>query len=55
LPVAHFPRCFGQPTGANLVVIWRTVVEFFQLWPRLARIPSHFVRETTPPVALRLD
>jgi glycosyltransferase involved in cell wall biosynthesis len=32
LPVSHFPRTAGSPTGARLDVIVRAFVELFQLW-----------------------
>ncbi len=35
VPVRHFPRTFGTPTGARLSVIARTFVEYFALRKRL--------------------
>jgi hypothetical protein len=32
IPVAHYPRCHGAPTGANLRVILRAFHELPQLW-----------------------
>lgn len=32
LPVRHYPRTAGSPTGARLTVIARAFVELFQLW-----------------------
>jgi glycosyltransferase involved in cell wall biosynthesis len=52
VPVSHFPRTAGSPTGAQPRVIARAFVELFQLRMRLARDPG----EMTParqPVAER--
>lgn len=38
LPVTHFPRRFGQPTGARPRVILRTILEYFQIRRRLAHL-----------------
>ena len=35
LPVTHFPRIAGSPTGARLDVIVRAFVELFHLWRNL--------------------
>ena len=35
LPVSHFPRTAGSPTGARLDVIVRAFVELFRLWRKL--------------------
>jgi hypothetical protein len=35
LPVSHFPRTAGSPTGARLDVIVRAFVELFRLWRNL--------------------
>jgi glycosyltransferase involved in cell wall biosynthesis len=35
LPVSHFPRTAGRPTGARLDVIVRAFVELFRLWRNL--------------------
>ncbi len=35
VPVSHFPRQHGQPTGANLRVILRAFKELFKLWAKL--------------------
>src|ERR1700716_1929577 len=35
LPVSHFPRTAGSPTGARLGVIARAFVELFRLWRNL--------------------
>lgn len=35
LPVGHFPRTAGRPTGARLDVIVRAFVELFRLWRNL--------------------
>jgi glycosyltransferase involved in cell wall biosynthesis len=37
LPVGHFPRTAGRPTGARLDVIVRAFVELFHLWRNLDR------------------
>jgi glycosyltransferase involved in cell wall biosynthesis len=37
LPVSHFPRTAGNPTGARLDVIVRAFVELFRLWRNLDR------------------
>jgi hypothetical protein len=37
VPVRHFPRTAGSPTGAHPWVIARAFVELFQLRMRLAR------------------
>jgi glycosyltransferase involved in cell wall biosynthesis len=37
LPVSHYPRRFGRASGANLGVVGRTIVEFFQARRRLVR------------------
>lgn len=37
LPVSHFPRTAGSPTGARPGVIVRAFVELFQLWRNLDR------------------
>lgn len=37
LPVSHFPRTSGSPTGARLSVIARAFWEFFLLWRNLDR------------------
>src|SRR5919202_3888346 len=37
LPVSHFPRTAGSPTGARLDVIVRAFVELFRLWRNLDR------------------
>ncbi|HEV7662067.1 MAG TPA: glycosyltransferase family 2 protein [Chloroflexota bacterium] len=37
LPVGHFPRTAGSPTGAQLHVIVRAFVELFSLWRNLER------------------
>jgi len=37
LPVSHFPRTAGSPTGARLDVIVRAFVELFRLWRNLKR------------------
>jgi glycosyltransferase involved in cell wall biosynthesis len=37
LPVGHFPRTAGSPTGARLDVIVRAFVELFRLWRNLDR------------------
>jgi glycosyltransferase involved in cell wall biosynthesis len=37
LPVSHFPRTAGSPTGARLDVIVRAFVELFRLWRKLDR------------------
>ncbi len=40
LPVSHFSRKFGTSTGAKPVVIWRTILEFFQVLRRRADIAA---------------
>jgi hypothetical protein len=35
LPVSHFPRTAGSPTGARPAVIVRAFAELFQLWRQL--------------------
>jgi glycosyltransferase involved in cell wall biosynthesis len=40
VPVSHFPRQHGQPTGANLRVVLRAFRELFKLWAKLRRL-SH--------------
>ena len=35
IPVRHYPRKFGQPTGANLSVILKTFREYFTLRTRI--------------------
>ena len=37
LPVSHYPRTAGSPTGARLAVIVRAFKELFQLWRNLDR------------------
>jgi glycosyltransferase involved in cell wall biosynthesis len=37
LPVSHFPRTAGSPTGARLDVIVRAFVELFRLWRNIDR------------------
>jgi glycosyltransferase involved in cell wall biosynthesis len=37
LPVSHFPRTAGSPTGARVDVIVRAFLELFQLWRNLDR------------------
>jgi glycosyltransferase involved in cell wall biosynthesis len=37
LPVSHFPRTAGSPTGARLDVIFRAFVELFRLWRDIDR------------------
>jgi glycosyltransferase involved in cell wall biosynthesis len=37
LPVTHYPRTAGKPTGARLDVIVRAFVELFRLWRNLDR------------------
>src|SRR5713101_6065181 len=37
LPVSHFPRTAGSPTGARLDVIVKAFVELFRLWRDLDR------------------
>jgi glycosyltransferase involved in cell wall biosynthesis len=37
LPVTHYPRTAGSPTGARLDVIVRAFVELFRLWRNLDR------------------
>jgi glycosyltransferase involved in cell wall biosynthesis len=37
LPVNHFPRTAGSPTGARIDVIVRAFVELFRLWRNLDR------------------
>ncbi len=37
LPVSHYPRTAGSPTGARLHVIVRAFKELFQLWRNLDR------------------
>ena len=37
LPVSHFPRTAGSPTGARPDVIVRAFVELFSLWRNLSR------------------
>ncbi len=37
LPVGHFPRTAGSPTGARPEVILRAFVELFRLWRNLDR------------------
>src|SRR5205814_5683059 len=37
LPVSHFPRTAGNPTGARPAVIVRAFVELFRLWRTLDR------------------
>jgi hypothetical protein len=37
LPVSHFPRTAGSPTGARVDVIVRAFVELFQLWRHIDR------------------
>jgi hypothetical protein len=37
LPVGHFPRTAGSPTGARLDVIVRAFAELFRLWRNLDR------------------
>ena len=37
LPVSHFPRTAGNPTGARPAVIVRAFVELFRLWRKLDR------------------
>jgi glycosyltransferase involved in cell wall biosynthesis len=37
LPVSHFPRTAGSPTGARPEVIVRAFVELFTLWRNLSR------------------
>jgi glycosyltransferase involved in cell wall biosynthesis len=37
LPVSHFPRTAGSPTGARFDVIVRAFAELFQLWQHLDR------------------
>jgi glycosyltransferase involved in cell wall biosynthesis len=40
LPVSHFPRTAGSPTGAHPRVIARAFVELFRLRARMARDPG---------------
>ena len=35
VPVSHFPRYHGQPTGANIRVVLRAFRELFKLWTKL--------------------
>lgn len=35
VPVNHYPRLHGTPTGANPKVIVKTFLEFFRLWRKL--------------------
>ncbi len=42
VPVSHFPRTAGSPTGAHPRVIARAFVELFQLRRRLTRDPGGF-------------
>lgn len=35
IPVSHYPRRLGQPTGANLAVIAKAFYELFKLWRKL--------------------
>jgi len=37
LPVGHFPRTAGSPTGARPAVIVRAFVELFRLWRKIDR------------------
>ena len=37
LPVSHYPRTAGSPTGARIHVIVRAFVELFRLWRNLDR------------------
>ena len=37
LPVSHFPRTAGSPTGARPDVIVRAFAELFSLWRNLSR------------------
>jgi glycosyltransferase involved in cell wall biosynthesis len=41
LPVSHFPRTAGSPTGARLDVIVRAFVELFRLWRNIDRELEH--------------
>lgn len=34
VPVRHYPRTRGKPTGTQPIVILRTIVEFIQFWRR---------------------
>lgn len=38
IPVQHFPRRLGKATGANLIVVWKTIREYFRLRHRI-RVP----------------
>jgi hypothetical protein len=49
LPVNHFPRMAGSPTGARLDVIARAFVELFRLWRNLDRELEQDPRAGTRP------
>jgi glycosyltransferase involved in cell wall biosynthesis len=49
LPVSHFPRTAGSPTGARIDVIVRAFVELFRLWRNLDRELEQDPRAGTRP------
>jgi glycosyltransferase involved in cell wall biosynthesis len=49
LPVSHFPRTAGSPTGARLDVIVRAFAELFRLWRNLDRELEHDPRAGARP------
>jgi glycosyltransferase involved in cell wall biosynthesis len=49
LPVNHFPRTAGSPTGARIDVIVRAFVELFRLWRNLDRELEQDPRAGTRP------
>ncbi len=51
LPVSHFPRTAGRPTGARPGVIARAFKELFQLWRNLDRELAEDPRAGRAPVA----
>ena len=48
LPVSHYPRTAGSPTGARPDVIVRAFVELFQLWRNLERELADDPRRINP-------
>ena len=53
LPVSHYPRTAGSPTGARLDVIVRAFVELFRLWRNLDRELAHDPRAPGPAAGQR--
>jgi hypothetical protein len=52
LPVSHYPRCHGAPTGAALRVIWRAFRELPQLWKYRSLAPLIPRSDAQAPAAL---